>query len=749
MTMFRSAPRCPPLPARRIAWAPVALLALLTLPPAATAGPIGSALARALEEMAAPTPILYDRVLPLSGLERFDGRAGAAAADQATWRQAASELARAACPAGAGPDLAAFDATADARRREGVIALGVLDYGHSRIAPDAFDRGVLVVRGDRLEPGTGDPFVRSRVFAFAPLADRTWRGASARFALDPAALQSDHASPPARLELDLDDGRGARPLTLGAIVEARWATAGPKTLRLRLRRQDGSVSEAAARFEVVALGTATPDDTLEVTAAEPYLGVAGTGRAYVYLGAGHTAIVNPIVLPEGFDLDNSMSADELYALLDQQGLATTLRAEGFDAIVLDFTDATTHVQRNALVVAQLIREVEAMVAPTTTLAVVGPSMGGLCSRYALAWLETQGIGHRVRTWVSFDAPHGGADIPLGLQYWVAFFADQSTEAAALLQALDSPAARQMLLYHRTEPPGATGEPDALRAGLLADLAALGDWPAGPRGVAVANGSGAGVDQGFAAGAKLVQWSYGSLLVNITGDIWAVPDQVSGTIFDGRLRILFSDERRTVTVSGTRPWDGAPGGWRSSMAQMDAVPAPYGDIVALHPAHSFIPTVSALALETDDPFFDLAGVPDLAALTPFDAVLVPALNEEHVSLTPENAAWIRAELERGVLAAPPGAPVASALALAAPSPNPAAGAVRLAFTLLVAGPVRLQVVAVDGRAVARLVDGPLAAGAHEARWDGLDASGRPAPPGLYFVRLEAGGARRGARLVRLR
>ena len=102
--------------------------------------------------------------------------------------------------------------------------------------------------------------------------------------------------------------------------------------------------------------------------------------------------------------------------------------------------------------------------------------------------------------------------------------------------------------------------------------------------------------------------------------------------------------KRITVSGTLPYDGAPGGSRASMAQMDAVPAPYGDIVALHPSHCFIPTISALALATTDPFYDIAGDASLLAHTPFDAVYFPATNQPHVTITPENAAWFLSEIE---------------------------------------------------------------------------------------------------------
>ena len=49
----------------------------------------------------------------------------------------------------------------------------------------------------------------------------------------------------------------------------------------------------------------------------------------------------------------------------------------------------------------------------------------------------------------------------------------------------------------------------------------------------------------------------------------------------------------------------------------------------------------------------------------------------------------------------------------------------------------------------LLDETLAAGPHEAAWDGRDESGRRAPAGLYWVRLEAGPEAAVRRVVRLR
>jgi subtilisin family serine protease len=95
----------------------------------------------------------------------------------------------------------------------------------------------------------------------------------------------------------------------------------------------------------------------------------------------------------------------------------------------------------------------------------------------------------------------------------------------------------------------------------------------------------------------------------------------------------------------------------------------------------------------------------------------------------------------------GASGAPALRLAA-RPNPFAGSTELAFTLAAPGAVALDVLDAAGRRVRRLAAGGFAAGEHSVRWDGRDAAGRGAPAGLYFVRLDAAGSARIARVVHL-
>lgn len=80
-----------------------------------------------------------------------------------------------------------------------------------------------------------------------------------------------------------------------------------------------------------------------------------------------------------------------------------------------------------------------------------------------------------------------------------------------------------------------------------------------------------------------------------------------------------------------------------------------------------------------------------------------------------------------------------LRIAQPVPNPFSVSARVAFHVPEPGAVSLVVYDVQGRSVRVLVRSSQPAGDHEATWDGKDEGGRQVPSGVYFLRLEQGGA----------
>jgi hypothetical protein len=138
--------------------------------------------------------------------------------------------------------------------------------------------------------------------------------------------------------------------------------------------------------------------------------------------------------------------------------------------------------------------------------------------------------------------------------------------------------------------------------------------------------------------------------------------------------------------------------------------------------AFTPSPATLvAAVTDTGFADPAGAPAVYKLT---AVDVHGNESASVTLLPQDVA--------AVAGGPP-----RTLALARPSPNPAASGTLLGFALPREAAVSLAVYDAGGRLVRTLARGTLSAGDHAIAWDLRDDAGRRASAGIYFVRLGGG------------
>ena len=89
-----------------------------------------------------------------------------------------------------------------------------------------------------------------------------------------------------------------------------------------------------------------------------------------------------------------------------------------------------------------------------------------------------------------------------------------------------------------------------------------------------------------------------------------------------------------------------------------------------------------------------------------------------------------------------------LAVRAPWPNPARGAVSFEVALPRDGAFEAEVLDVSGRLVRTLEHRFAEAGVRRVGWDGRDALGRHAAPGLYLMRVRSAGEARTARVVRV-
>ncbi|WP_432410909.1 T9SS type A sorting domain-containing protein [Rasiella sp. SM2506] len=433
----------------------------------------------------------------------------------------------------------------------------------------------------------------------------------------------------------------------------------------------------------------TPENTTQisnkaaVTQISATLGYQGYDETQEYFGQGEYEIFldtvdgildKPVILLDGFDPGDARDINGLYNSLAFGGenLADLVRDEGYDIVVLNAPVYTTggkeidgggdFIQRNAMVLIELINFLNEEKVGNEELVVLGPSMGGLIARYGLAFMEQNSMPHETRLYISFDSPHKGANIPISLQYLINYLAQEVGDAQAIAivdEVLNAPAAKEMLYDHllghllagspteqdptKLLPAGAPDFRDAFQA----ELDALG-FPQNVRNVAMINGAGNGLTTGM-PGIQIVDTTL-DLGSGATADVVLhfAPEAnttINVTSFDSffagfPIDSFDADAQSEPTIDGI---DASPGGVSfisNALGGGGGNPAIQDFIDALdQDAFAFIPTISALALETENDWFALPDLND----SPFVNFHIPNTNERHVEPTAQNVAFALAEI----------------------------------------------------------------------------------------------------------
>ncbi|WGF91493.1 T9SS type A sorting domain-containing protein [Aequorivita marisscotiae] len=404
----------------------------------------------------------------------------------------------------------------------------------------------------------------------------------------------------------------------------------------------------------------------------------GQGEYEIFLDNVDGVLDHPIIVLDGFDPGNSRDIPGLYASLSfgGQNMADILRDEGFDIVILNApvytTDGKTidgggdYIQRNAMVLVAMIQQLNNDKVGNNELVVLGPSMGGLIGRYALSYMENNSLDPETRLYISFDSPHRGANIPISLQYLINYFAEQVGDATAqqvVAQLLNSPAAKEMLTDHLLGHllAGSTYEQDptkllplgapGFRNEFQAELDALG-FPSSVRNVTMINGAANGTTTG-SPGITIVDTNLQiDAFTDVDVALKFTPDAgQTNTVTDVTVN-FFGAPINTFQTTAQSPnnsagVDSAPGGTGSisdalgdgggNQVLIDFINALQQDL------YSFIPTMSALAIDNPDWF----ATPNLSD-SPFVNFYIPDENEDHVTVTAASAQFALEEIRNGAM-----------------------------------------------------------------------------------------------------
>jgi hypothetical protein len=665
------------------------------------------------------TSTLYDRVFPFANLTQQKDTT-----DFGYFRQAYSELYRASYnPTFKSSDEIYIEINKDQKELE-IIPLGILD-----VSFDYLNEKNIEVKDDITTiKSTTDLFLQKQTTLIAPL--KKWVASTSKiiYTLPSEYTVLENNRKIKHLEAIFDNGQNVvwieNGVKLTQNVEVNYETSGTKFIQFNITFDDETLVTQISNVDVriysvssIQRGTIFPleEDFIEdraIVADIAFTGYDETSPSFgeleyrVYYNkrdnddTKKAKIRKPIVILDGFDpgdtrkiYDGSIGYDfdkpgnSIYEIMEFKNeidstinLVELLRSKdlGYDVILVNFQEGADYIERNAMAVIALLERVNKELAINDSkeeVVMIGPSMGGLISRYALTYMEQNNMNHNTRLWISFDSPHLGANIPISIQqtlYYTGYTAGNESAEAKFRENFESPAARQMLIEQTTlgrrqiNYLGGQNHTAPFRIQFMENLLGNGGtqfagFPDKPRRIALVNGTTWGNNihpaglkyldmEGWKSGFRVAELET-RFLGNFNQTVRTMKIRITG---NGRFFVgEYFAELDTRNINPNGSMDVVQGGTYNPQADivtefslaMDTAGVNYEWVYEKN--HSFIPTVSSLAvingykLDWSKPINrNLV----CSNETPFDSYYSPDENEDHVGITAKSVEWLLKEIE---------------------------------------------------------------------------------------------------------
>ncbi|NOT36834.1 MAG: hypothetical protein HOP11_05610 [Saprospiraceae bacterium] len=543
------------------------------------------------------------------------------------------------------------------------IPIGLLAYSFDRFKPLAIDSNLIDNINQQFYDVVGRselPYMADTTYLMA-LGSQVLHSKSFKFQLSAVLFKTNLGSAIDTLMIDLDDGNGWNIIELNQVIDVGYNEYDTYHIQLKIILTDGSIRYCSEILSVEPepSGFLLPEGYNPIPDGSFHIGPEGLGvTAYYFIGnsCNDGKIRKPFILVEGFDPGGKYNWG--FAMHPTQGilnrkyetqdiLSKYLNQESYDIFFINYDNGSQDIFNNAHWVREAILEINKRKhesGSTESNIVVGASMGGLVSKIALRTMELDAVPHETEAFISFDSPLMGANIPLGMQMMVDHLGNHQVFFTPLknikdelgdgYDALNSKAASQMLYYHYSqshielkqwgmEINSTGGQLGSLHLAFMNQLNALGNLNIPHYGIAngsIVKESGKGIGMKFEPGDYLMDGNFcltcsgievlATLLHKVK--IKAVTNQSQVLIYEGTIyQILLGvtlAESRTFNVSGLLPYDSAPGGMRTFNSTKD------GEEVEdaqdwIPKTFCFIPTVSSLAINLSDPYYQAVTLQD--------------------------------------------------------------------------------------------------------------------------------------------
>jgi hypothetical protein len=448
----------------------------------------------------------------------------------------------------------AFDDNWDALRAPNTIILSGLYFKYNKFRPDAYPNYLVNNGGVVTDKYVGgvwqNPYIDQQVFAIAaPIL--VYKSLSLQVSLPASLWYTNQATAVQSIAVDFGDGLGYQPMTFGQMRTINYDAAGVFEWKYKLTLTNAQILYSHSKLKidipalllpptggrdistgktVASLAAPTCADVAVVPFAgtRPYLGVANTATLQIKYANSDCILRKPLIVVEGFDtgLTNTENpfGEVSYTKFEESTYKSYdlyFQVFSYDVIYVNFSKGRDYLQRNAYLVEDIIKWVNAKKAVagiTAPNVVIGQSMGGVIARYALRDMEVSGLAHQANLFISHDAPQQGANIPLGVQYFVRHLADQflatpfgtqpismGVSIRDIQDLLDAPGTRQLLA--NSIDINSNLNNTAFNT-FQTELRNLG-YPTQTRNIALSNGSHCASPQDFSPGATLFSLNGGA------------------------------------------------------------------------------------------------------------------------------------------------------------------------------------------------------------------------------------------------
>jgi len=556
---------------------------------------------------------------------------------------------------------------------ESKIPLLILDKPYQSIRSTALDEGLFTTNADTstifdVPNRSISPYDEKRLSVVSIYTDNISSHNPQTFIFPNELWVADTPT----LEIDFGEGKGWRTVSPNASLEVTYPQEGQYFIKVRIPNSNQVIQIIEMSAQRPAF-YGNPDYTWIIQADQSYNNSQPSLEARVFMGCGNV-LDKPVIILEGFDPDGTNTPEEMLEDFEdgEPDFLPSLYAKGYDVIFVNWLDNSTYIEANALALEALLDYINSQKVGTDEGTIIGMSMGGLIARWCLKDMEDRGKAHHIANYFSYDSPHQGATLPLGMQFLFNMIRedfpilgniDESFDLLA--EAAISPAARQMIVKTILISRNISIPLGALRADFANKLNQKG-YPNNCNNYGISNGRSDGIGQPHNSGNKIFENTTIFGLVNIFMNARAIHEDgaerniANYTVAGITFKKIFWDisipvptfKYSGLKVRNSLPYDVAPGGQDNTQKEFYNQFKGFGNATNFgHDFHCFVPTVSALDLSNQQYgqngvwlsqnmrfAFTPASVVS-QGITPFDEVWVAPNTQRHINVNTGIAAFI--------------------------------------------------------------------------------------------------------------